>query len=447
MAWNPLVIDVEDVPSLGIDVDTVESDARRLGDKASDLLVQVGRAKAAWGDIGRSYQTGHTEQVLAAVDDLWWASNLTRHVYSRSSWALGLLATDLRACTIEIDRLRGRVRTFRKQNFVDLSGMVPGSPAYITNMQLWIKARVIGGNVRDAIQHCKTRLDAIEVDPPRGDPYANTEDVFRNGWDRFRHDKVTLEYLDWELWGNSGSVRGDQVDQGNLGNCWFMSSLAALADNDPDAIKRMIRQRPDGSYAVKLFINGRWEEIVVDNAMLIGTDGKPQFAGDGDFNNQALWPLLIEKAAIKAHGDYYDLNAGRGAEAMEMLTGNEASHTYFDYNTPFDHIAIERFSALAADPSNIITASSVGGISTSSEIPSIRKDENGRLVDGPTVEVSTFHVYQVKDIDPQGNVTLINPHNQYASASDKVAHDYDEFTISAEHFDQVFHGLSVGRTD
>mgnify|MGYP005811987737 CR=1 FL=1 len=452
MAWNPTVIDVEDVPTVGIDHPSVAAGSRALSTEASEILIQVGRAKAAWSRVEGCYETSHTDRVLAAADDLWWVANMARHVFVDSAWAMRLLARDLEPIEQERQRLLNAVSRFRKAALVDLAAMVPGSPLYLQNLDLWRRAFILRSRIDGAISACQQRLDAIDVDPPRDNPYAGLTSVMDAGYEWWDMEDVSLGELGWNLFGDSGSIRGSQVDQGSLGNCWFMSSLAALADKDPDTIRDMIRQRPDGNYVVRLFVNGAWQDIVVDESVLIGTDGRPQFAGDGTAskNDRALWPLLVEKAAIQAlGGDYFDLNAGRGAEAMEMFTGNEAQHQYFEYGTPYDHLAIAEFSELSQQPDVFMTASARVGPASTHTIDALSNPTDGSDPQPITVEYYNSHVYQVKNIDAEGNVTLVNPHNSFESAGQGSAatnFDKDEFTITPEQFNQMFTGLSYGST-
>eukprot|EP00438_Fugacium_kawagutii_P008174 Skav214668 [mRNA] locus=scaffold923:273191:275144:+ [translate_table: standard] len=58
--------------------------------------------------------------------------------------------------------------------------------------------------------------------------------------------------------------------KGAVGDCWFLSALAVVAQR-PDLILRLFKgqteTRVDGRYTVQLFLDGRWDELVVDDQL------------------------------------------------------------------------------------------------------------------------------------------------------------------------------------
>ena len=81
-----------------------------------------------------------------------------------------------------------------------------------------------------------------------------------------------------------------------------MAALAALA-TQPSAIERLLvtKTRSDsGKYVVKLFLGGKPTEVTVDDWLPVLGD-KPAFCCSKDESGE-LWPSLLEKAWVKAHG-------------------------------------------------------------------------------------------------------------------------------------------------
>ena len=113
------------------------------------------------------------------------------------------------------------------------------------------------------------------------------------------------------LWGQSGITPND-IDQGALGNCWFLSAAAALAER-PDRIERLFlnEQRElneAGIYAVNFYALGVPHTVVVDDWLPIKSDGKTLFSRvtpDG-----AMWPVILEKAFAKYYGNYRHIAGG-----------------------------------------------------------------------------------------------------------------------------------------
>jgi len=65
------------------------------------------------------------------------------------------------------------------------------------------------------------------------------------------------------LYGAKG-IRAEAVRQGKLGSCYFHAVIAALAARNGDAIRKMIRSNPDGSYTVT-FPDGKQETAYPDD--------------------------------------------------------------------------------------------------------------------------------------------------------------------------------------
>jgi calpain family cysteine protease len=108
-----------------------------------------------------------------------------------------------------------------------------------------------------------------------------------------------------------------QVEQGGIGDCWFLASAAAVGANDPDFIRDHIRYNPDGSYTVTLYDDGEPVEVRVDASTI----------GDGVTgpNDEPTWLSIYEKAAA-AHmgGDYQDIDADQISRGLEMVTGRDS---------------------------------------------------------------------------------------------------------------------------
>ena len=97
-----------------------------------------------------------------------------------------------------------------------------------------------------------------------------------------------------------------QVIQGSLGDCYFLSALAALAE-DESVIQAMFEGQaytPTGIYKVMMRINGELEEIVVDDFIPVNDQGQPFFCQP--YRNE-FWMLILEKAWAKIHRSYSNI--------------------------------------------------------------------------------------------------------------------------------------------
>jgi hypothetical protein len=137
-----------------------------------------------------------------------------------------------------------------------------------------------------------------------------------------------------------------QVRQGAIGNCWFLSALATVAEK-AYLIENIMPHRElnaVGCYQVNLCLDGKWTPVIVDSHLPVvleristrSTRSLPQLAEKGGLSLQQdlfvfpafcaafqwqLWPALVEKAYAKAHGCYAQLSGGFIAEGLQDLTG------------------------------------------------------------------------------------------------------------------------------
>ena len=95
----------------------------------------------------------------------------------------------------------------------------------------------------------------------------------------------------------------NDVNQGYMGDCYLMASLAEVAKNDPDLIRSMIADNGNGTYGVRFYVGGKESWITVDNS--IAYENGRLLGNDRNSGLSNSWVSMIEKA-------YAELN-GRGA--------------------------------------------------------------------------------------------------------------------------------------
>lgn len=144
---------------------------------------------------------------------------------------------------------------------------------------------------------------------------------------------------EWAVVNNKG-FRSEDVKQGGLGSCWFLSALAVVAERHDLIARNMItRAGPaaGGMFGVRLFIDGRWKVYPIDgylplrppprshrsdaaDHLLLHASGRVMELKYCKGRNRQLWPSLLEKAYSKAHGSYRAISGGHIAEGMFDLT-------------------------------------------------------------------------------------------------------------------------------
>jgi hypothetical protein len=121
----------------------------------------------------------------------------------------------------------------------------------------------------------------------------------------------------------------NDILQGQLGDCYFLSAIAAIAEYQ-DRIKKLFLTRDinaQGVFCIALCINGVWEEVILDDLFPCEKQGN-RVAFNHSRGNE-LWVMVLEKAWAKVHGGYLNINSGLTREALHDLTGAPCV-TYFN---------------------------------------------------------------------------------------------------------------------
>jgi hypothetical protein len=160
---------------------------------------------------------------------------------------------------------------------------------------------------------------------------------------------ISYGYISGELFGYDNSFSVTDIQQGALGDCYFLASLGALAWQAPSAIENMFLDNGDGTFTVRFFgaQNGNVTEVdyvTVDRFLPIdvstanSTGGK--FAAY-DSMDVGLWVALAEKAYAQfaeaglsqrpvdpatglVANSYGSIEGGWGFQTMPSITGTAA---------------------------------------------------------------------------------------------------------------------------
>jgi Calpain family cysteine protease len=125
-------------------------------------------------------------------------------------------------------------------------------------------------------------------------------------------------------------INPDAVQQGEVGDCYFLAAVAAVAKTNPDAIKNMIKDNSDGTYTVTFPGDAGHHQLKVN---------KPTEAEEALYNGGSkygTWASVLEKAygqLGKIHKDLGDdttpamgiKDGGWSAQPLYVLTGHVAN--------------------------------------------------------------------------------------------------------------------------
>ncbi|MCC6463578.1 MAG: hypothetical protein IT260_24120 [Saprospiraceae bacterium] len=128
---------------------------------------------------------------------------------------------------------------------------------------------------------------------------------------------------------DSRGIDPNDVIQNQLGDCYFLAAVAAMARADPEALRSLIRNNQDGTYTVRLYTDRRGRlqtsatEVTVTSAVPLSQGGTHEYAETGsDTENVEMWVAILEKAYATIRGGYNVLDEGGfGEEGLGALTG------------------------------------------------------------------------------------------------------------------------------
>ena len=112
--------------------------------------------------------------------------------------------------------------------------------------------------------------------------------------------------------------------QRDVGDCFFVASMSAVAQNNPKAIKDAFRAKADGTWDVRIY-DRRGTKFVptwvnVDNNFPKDVYGDLWYTSGK--NPKELWPALLEKAMAIHLGGYDKLDLGGSPQSgITAITG------------------------------------------------------------------------------------------------------------------------------
>ena len=185
--------------------------------------------------------------------------------------------------------------------------------------------------------------------------------------------QLTYVPLHNPVFGPTGPSMND-INQGSLGDCYLLATLAEVAFKNPAIIQSMITSNgnPD-TYGVRFFVKGVPTYVTVNNDLVSGGD----FFGGTLFNNaNFIWGSLIEKAyaQIQASGiitgntydygnSFYSIGLGGTLEdALEEITNASTITDFVANGSTWDMVTYNK---------SIIQQSSITGLSGKSVLQKI----------------------------------------------------------------------------
>ena len=125
--------------------------------------------------------------------------------------------------------------------------------------------------------------------------------------------------LDEQCYFINDGIGHDDIQQGELGDCWFLSALASLAVDLPDRYDNRLRtqlaekviqrqwnntaMRNGSLFTFQFYRLGEWHMVSVDRVLPVRRRALPSATHE-------WWVPLIEKAYAKFNGSYDNIDGG-----------------------------------------------------------------------------------------------------------------------------------------
>jgi len=118
-----------------------------------------------------------------------------------------------------------------------------------------------------------------------------------------------------------GGVRAGDIVQGQLGTCFLLGAMGAVAGVREEAIARMfVRHDVDaGVYGVRFNVDGEWTHVVIDDYLAVDDAGQLLYSRCKD--PQEAWVPLLEKAFCKLNTCYEMCDGGQPNQAIALMHG------------------------------------------------------------------------------------------------------------------------------
>jgi Calpain family cysteine protease len=245
------------------------------------------------------------------------------------------------------------------------------------------------------------------------------------------------------------------IKQGNVGDCYFLSSLAAVAFRSPNTIQNMFTDNGDGTFTVRFYNQGAEDFVTVDRYLPVNSNGLDSHGNNrpdlkdravfadwgGDLYNSyrnELWVALAEKA-------YAQLNESGtiGQDNTNSYNGTRFSQVRLQdrgINGGWGREALHHLTGLSTDNSQMSTGL-LGWRLFDSVNDLLRSYNQGEMIT-LTSKVGEFgfqgtHAYMLAGYNPAtDSFRVYNPHGKFVSVTNPYGKPIEQELTRAELLDK-----------
>ncbi|MEW7315002.1 C2 family cysteine protease [Buttiauxella gaviniae] len=122
----------------------------------------------------------------------------------------------------------------------------------------------------------------------------------------------------------NGTPTINDIHQGQIGDCWVLSTFQSVVNTSPDFIKSMVVQNSNDTYSVRFFRGGNTDWVTVDNNV----------CSYGESSSSSSWAAIYERAYLQYRSTYsgadntYAFLDGGLWDPLEAMTGDTVTSYY-----------------------------------------------------------------------------------------------------------------------
>ena len=209
-----------------------------------------------------------------------------------------------------------------------------------------------------------------------------------SGWDR-KEECVLYD----------GGATPNDVKQGAIGDCYFLSAISVLGGKRVEEIFQGDSPDPRcGAYVMRFFHFGDPVHVIVDDYFPVNSEKAWAFATT--VGGKELWPMLLEKGYAKLNGNYDSIVAGKVHFALADLTGGQPEEIKLETERDNSEKLWSKMMKYrqAGYP--------MGAGSPESARGDLEVSQNG------IVQGHAYAVLDVQELDSEKLIQLKNPHGQ-----------------------------------
>ena len=150
----------------------------------------------------------------------------------------------------------------------------------------------------------------------------NVDEIDLYGWESIKWERVENIFMSSDYQVFYDEIEKEDIIQGNLGNCYFLSAISSLCKY-PKLIEKLFffkEKSDEHCYGCYFRINGIWKLVLLDDFIPCYKDSFGNNFSFSHTNGNELWVILLEKAWAKLNGNYARIIGGDPHEIFEVLT-------------------------------------------------------------------------------------------------------------------------------